>query len=92
MMDIVYDGEIDTDFYEKPIIPLIYCHGLSSNRTMHSGTCKDFASHGYMVFILDHRDLTSSYVEDHDGNGFFYDSSRLAYDLEYRKEQIKTRE
>lgn len=59
---------------------------------MHSGTAKDLASHGYMVFIMDHRDKTSSYVEDKDGNGQYYDNSHLAYDYDYRREQIKVRE
>lgn len=50
-----------------PLIPVIFSHGLSSNRTMHSGTCRDLASHGYMVFALDHMDKTSSYYETEDG-------------------------
>ena len=49
------------------LIPVIFCHGLSSNRTMHSGTCRDLASHGYIVFSPDHMDLTSSYYESADG-------------------------
>ncbi len=75
MMNVVSNGEIHSDFYNKPIVPIIYCHGLSSNRTMHCGTAKDFASHGYIVFIMDHRDRTSSYVEDKKGNGLYYDHS-----------------
>lgn len=51
----------------RPLIPVIFSHGLSSNRTMHSGTCRDLASHGYIVFALDHMDLTSSYYETPDG-------------------------
>eukprot|EP00347_Sterkiella_histriomuscorum_P022751 403337292 len=92
MLDVVMNGDIHPDFHVKPIIPLVYCHGLSSNRTLHSGTCKDLASHGYMVFILDHKDGTSSYVVEEDGTETFYDSKHLAYDYELRRAQIVQRE
>ena len=36
------------------MVPIIYGHGLCSNRNMHTGTARDFASHGYIVFIQDH--------------------------------------
>jgi len=65
-MDTVFNGEIAKDFSEggRPLIPVIYSHGLCSNRTMHSGTCRDLASHGYIVFAPDHQDGTSSYIEN----------------------------
>lgn len=72
---------------------MVYCHGLCSNRTMHSGTAKDLASHGFIVFMLDHKDGTSSYVYDKDGsNPRMYNNSAIAYDFEIRKPQIKIRE
>jgi hypothetical protein len=62
------------DIVDK-LVPVIFCHGLSSNRGMHSGTARDFASHGYIVFILDHRDESCSYVESRDGkNGMYYNN------------------
>lgn len=63
-MDTVYFGDISKDFTEtsRPLIPIIFSHGMCSNRTMHSGTCRDLASHGYIVFALDHNDRTSSYI------------------------------
>jgi predicted dienelactone hydrolase len=84
MMDVVMNGDIDIDFFEKPIIPIVYCHGLSSNRTLHSGTCKDLASSGYMVFILDHKDGTSSYTYDKEGVENYYHSKDRAYDYDLR--------
>jgi predicted dienelactone hydrolase len=66
------------------LIPVIFSHGLSSNRTMHSGTCRDMASFGYIVFALDHMDLTSSYFETADGKGVYYCNKKEAHDLEYR--------
>ena len=63
-IDCVWRGKLSEDFSgnRRPLIPVIYCHGLSSNRTMHSGSCRDLASHGYIVFMLDHKDETSSYI------------------------------
>ena len=73
VMDTVLDvGHVDSDFHRKSLIPIIFCHGLSSNRTMHSGTARDFASHGYIVFSLDHKDESASYYENIDGTGYWY--------------------
>jgi predicted dienelactone hydrolase len=66
VMDVVYYGDLSKNFVKnmsyKPLIPIIFCHGLGSNRTMHSVTCRDYASHGYIVFSLDYNDGTSSYI------------------------------
>jgi hypothetical protein len=75
-MDTVEKGEISNDFAQngRPLIPIIFCHGISSNRTLHSGACKDFASHGYIVFALDHLDTTSTYTETNEGVGSYYNN------------------
>lgn len=93
-LDCVFNGEISKDFEgnERPLIPIIFCHGLSSNRTCHSGSCRDLASHGYIVFAMDSCDGSSSYVDTEDGVGKFYDNSRQAQDMEFRHGQIKIRE
>lgn len=87
MMNTVFGGTIAEKFRDQsaPLIPIIYCHGLSSNRTMHSGTCKDLASHGYIVFILDHHDDTSSFTVRNNGEEVYYNNKYLAYDYEYRR-------
>ena len=94
-MDVVQEAELHKDYSsstQKALIPLIYCHGLSSNRTMHSGTCRDLASHGYLVFVLDHQDGTSSYTVSKDGNKeFYYENRHKLYDSEVRKSQTKIR-
>lgn len=66
-------------------------HGLSSNRTMGSGTMKDLVSEGYVVFCMDHHDGTSSYyVEPETGKGRYYDLQKIA-DMELRKRQLDIR-
>lgn len=91
-MDTCTDAPLDPDFSisgedrsAKPLIPIIFSHGLSSNRTMHSGSQRDLASHGYIVFSIDHKDQSSSYYEDKDGQGYFYCNKRDSHDLDYRK-------
>ena len=86
-MDTLNDGSISKDFtssdpaLSKKLIPVIFCHGLSSNRGMHSGTCRDFASHGYIVFIMDHKDESSSYTQSENGpEGMYYNNDNILHD------------
>jgi hypothetical protein len=57
---------------------------------MLSGVCKNFASHGYLVFCLDHQDGTATYYKSKCGMGY-YDNTRKLYDYEHRRDQIKIR-
>lgn len=66
-MDTVQDGDLANDFMtadeskRKNLIPVIYSHGLTSCRTFQSGSCRDLASNGYIVFSIDHHDGTCNY-------------------------------
>jgi len=85
MLDAVLDGDIAPDFEATSLIPVVFCHGISSHRTMYSGICRDLASHGYIVFSLDHRDGTASFYKDAKGDKAYYDNSRLLFDKEHRR-------
>jgi len=103
-LDTIENGDLALDFIkahitvdgkkiqQKTLIPIIMSHGLSGNRNWNSGTCRDLASHGYIVFAIDHRDETSNYVETKDGKGMFYNNSKQSHDMEYRSMQLGIRE
>lgn len=42
---------------ERPVFPLMmFSHGLGGSRTSYSGLCGEFASHGFIVCAIEHRD------------------------------------
>jgi hypothetical protein len=52
---------------KKELVPIIFLHGLAGSRTSQSGSCRDLASHGYIVFSLDHFDGSAYYAEKKGG-------------------------
>lgn len=59
---------------------------------MQSGSCRDLASHGYIVFIMDFGDNSCYYTEDADQNPQYFDTMHLPEDFLVRKNQISIRE
>lgn len=42
---------------ERPVFPLmVFSHGLGGSRTAYSSLCGEFASHGFIVCAIEHRD------------------------------------
>lgn len=92
VMNTLTNGELQEDFNSQPLIPIVCSHSHSANRTMHTGIYRDFASHGYIVFVLDHRDESCSYVESRDGkNGIYFNNYHVLHDMEFRRPQIQIR-
>lgn len=66
-------------------------HGLSGSRTTQSGTCRDFASHGYIVFALSHHCGTANYSCKRNGEEKYWTSMQDHRSIELRRSQIKYR-
>ncbi|CAK4032819.1 platelet-activating factor acetylhydrolase-like [Lecanosticta acicola] len=50
-------GERPEGATEEPVFPLIlFSHGLGGTRTMYSSVCGEFASYGFIVCAVEHRD------------------------------------
>ena len=92
-MNTVENGKISKDFIEgkgdkppKVLIPIIFSHGLTCNRTTYSGICRDFASHGYIVFSIDHYDGTAYYSRLLNGRHKYWSSAHNFKDFQLRQE------
>jgi len=68
-MDVVLDGDVAELFAsgKKKLKPVIFSHGLVCMGVSYSGILKDLASHGYIVFALNHQDGSGLYTEKRDG-------------------------
>lgn len=75
-LDTAQDGELAKDFADgsKTLVPVIYSHGLTSTRTFQSGSCRDLASNGYIVFAPDHHDGTCNYSRLKNGEERYWTS------------------
>ena len=73
-MDIVDQGSLSRDFKidGRSLIPIVMSHNLSGSSTSISIMCRDLASHGYIVFAIDHHDGSCCYTEDAKGKPIFY--------------------
>lgn len=48
-------------------MPVIFTHGNGGLVKNSSGHCREMASHGYIVFAIDHNDGSCAYTEDQNG-------------------------
>ena len=65
-IQVIHNYPLHKDFAEgdKKLTPIIFSHGLIVNRTNHSSICRELASHGCIVYALDHTDGSSSFFLD----------------------------
>lgn len=99
-IEIVKLAGLHRDFRDggKKLIPVIFSHGLIVNRTNHSAICKELASHGCIVYALDHTDGSCSYVLDTTKNPsedkYYIEYNPKIHNFtqeEYRRKQLVTR-
>jgi len=89
-MNTVQDGPLARVFAsgEQKIIPVVFCHGMAGSRTAYSGSCKDLASHGYLVVTLSHFDGTANYSKKRNGEEKMWSSFQPHDDIEFRRSNI----
>ena len=62
-LDVVENADLHTDFTtgSKELVPVIFSHGLTANRTISSYSARELVSFGCIVYALDHTDSSGSY-------------------------------
>ena len=76
----------------RPLIPVIMLHGLAGSRTSQSGSCRDLASHGYIVFSIDHNDGSAYYSRKNEGSEQYWPLEQDLLDIDYRRKQLDIRQ
>lgn len=90
-------GPLSSDFStaKKKLIPILYSHGLTGSRLVYQVNCRELASHGYLVFAMDHLDGSCCYTEKKTDKGIepaFFDYSTPFYNYEDMRDKVKFRE
>jgi predicted dienelactone hydrolase len=74
-------------------VPIILSHGLTGSRALYSTAGRELASHGYIVFILDHHDGSCAYTEDSTGTKtWWFDKDAPFFDYDDMNKKVKIRE
>jgi predicted dienelactone hydrolase len=68
----------------QKLVPIIYSHGLASSCAIYSAHLRELASHGYIVFGIDHQDESCGYTETREGVPTYFDVNKEFYDLDLR--------
>lgn len=65
-IDAIIDGRLARDFRggEKQLRPVLFSHGLFAQKVHYSGLHKDLASHGYIVFSINHGDGSCMHTQN----------------------------
>lgn len=87
------DAPFSQEFLSKQqsIKPIIFSHGYTGHGNAWSGMLRDWVSHGYIVFSMDHQDGSSSYTEKEDGTAITLDTSHLFGTLPWIEDKIDKR-
>jgi len=64
---------------------MVFSHGMCSNSNCFTGIHKEFASHGYIVFAIDHLDGSANYTELPDGTPKPFNSIGKPHDQKERR-------
>ena len=68
----------------EKLIPIVFSHGVVSNRNYYTWAGQEFASCGYIFFVLDHFDGSCVYTELKDGTPVPFDTKTLHPNFVYK--------
>ena len=95
-IDVEKNGKVASDFRngQKCLIPIVFSHGLEECRGTYSVMARELASHGYMVFLIDHHDGSCVYTETSKNKSFDFDCSGndIFSDYDDMSAKVKLRE
>ena len=80
-IEAVLNAELDISSYLPPsqdtklLAPMIFSHGYTSTCSKYVAYIREFVSHGYIVFALDHLDDSCGYTELKDGTSKVLDTN-----------------
>lgn len=67
-----------------PLIPIILSHGLTGNRTIYQLNGQELASHGYIVFMMDHLDGSNMKTTTKSGKSYVFDCKQPYFMLDFK--------
>eukprot|EP00347_Sterkiella_histriomuscorum_P003478 403364144 len=93
-LEVIKNAPLADDFvkHSVPLLPMIFSHGLSGTNKAYSLQIRDYASHGHIIFAINHQDGSSAYTFDQNGDKLIFDSRPKIHELETRQKQLKIRE
>ena len=94
-IDVTPDGPLANDFAtgKKKLVPIVFSHGLTANRSLYSTNARELSAHGFLVILLDHQDGTCSYTENKDGSKkVYFDIDTPFYEHDDMSAKTKIRE
>ena len=91
---VAVQAVIAKDFQDnkRPLVPLIFSHGMMSNSNINSLLLRELASYGILIVSISHHDGSNAGTRDHrTWNRVKFDLSKPLNDIERRREQLDFR-
>ena len=86
------NAPLSEDFKGKAIVPIVFSHGLQSATFLYTMALRDLASHGFLVFAVNHQDGSNLHTVTRDGVDKFYGAKEALEIREKREPQLRRRE
>ena len=91
-INVVSNGSLATRYTKTKLSPIIFSHGNLVSRSVYSLLHQELASHGFIVFALDHHDGSCHYTETSDGKSVPFKVDIPYFNYEYEHQAVVTRQ